>query len=312
MIIKNYDDSLSDDWDQLIDESKNGTFLLKRAFLSYHGNRFHEKSLVVLNKGKLLAVLPLSAHDNRVVSFGGLPYGGLICATQLKLAEVLSVWELCIEFLKEQNWRSIIVKLIPNHYLRSFSDESIYFMFLKNAELQRVDTAFVVDRAFERQYQKRRIRSIRKAKNFGYTIKYDDDFNKYWEEILVPNLRKKHGVDPVHTLEEIELLKSRFKKNIEQVNIYHDDEIVAGTTLFITENVVHAQYISGNETGRKGGFLDALFYELIESYKLSVRYFDFGISNEREGRYLNVGLADWKESYGSNTVAHIFYELRLS
>lgn len=311
MIVKDFDDSFSNDWDQLIDESKNGTFLLKRAFLSYHEKRFQEKSLVVEDRGKLIAVLPLSAHESRVVSYGGLTYGGLICASHLKLSEVLSVWELCIDFLKDQKWGSIVVKLIPNHYLRSLSDESIYFMFLKNATIQRVDTAFVVDRAHERRYQKRRIRSIRKAEKQGYTIKYDDDFSNYWQNILIPNLRNKHGVDPVHSLEEIELLKSRFNQNIEQVNIYYDNQIVAGSTLFITENTVHAQYISGNEIGRKGGFLDALFYELIESYQSSIRYFDFGISNEQEGRYLNIGLADWKESFGSNPIAHLFYELKL-
>lgn len=313
MIVKKFDNSLSRDWDGLIDKSNNGTFLLKRSFISYHMDRFHEASLIVENKDSVVALLPLSIHEGRVViSYGGLTYGGLIYSNELNLLEVLKAWELCIEFLKRQEWKSLIVKLVPNHYLKTLGDESIYFMFLQNAFIQRVDTAFVVDRLNLKAYQKRRRRSIKKAQNLGYDIRYNEGFTSYWNDILIPNLKAKHGVEPVHSLQEIELLKSRFQENIEQVNIYYNDEIVAGTTLFITPTTIHAQYISGSDIGKKGGFLDALFAELIENYKSDIRYFDFGIANEQEGRFLNVGLTDWKESFGSNTVAHIFYELQLA
>jgi hypothetical protein len=42
-----------------------------------------------------------------------------------------------------------------------------------------------------------------------------------------------------------------------------------------------------------------------------MHYFDFGISNERGGRILNEGLADYKEGFGARAVAHDFYELML-
>ena len=46
----------------------------------------------------------------------------------------------------------------------------------------------------------------------------------------------------------------------------------------------------------------------IELYKHK-RFFDFGTSNENEGRALNHGLLDWKEGFGARCYTHDFYEI---
>ena len=38
-------------------------------------------------------------------------------------------------------------------------------------------------------------------------------------------------------------------------------------------------------------------------------YFDFGISNENQGRNINQGLLSWKESFGARTMVQNFYEI---
>ena len=40
------------------------------------------------------------------------------------------------------------------------------------------------------------------------------------------------------------------------------------------------------------------------------KFFDFGISNEAQGRKLNQGLSYWKESFGASTIVHDFYEVQ--
>ena len=87
---------------------------------------------------------------------------------------------------------------------------------------------------------------------------------------------------------------------------------MAGTTLFITPNVIHAQYISASEEGRKNGALDFLFDFLINKYKNSKLYFDFGIVNENSGKDINKGLLDWKEGFGARAYAHRFYKTNTS
>jgi hypothetical protein len=84
---------------------------------------------------------------------------------------------------------------------------------------------------------------------------------------------------------------------------------MAGTTLFETPHVIHAQYISASEEGRKNGSLDYLFDYLIQKYSTSKKYFDFGIVNEDSGKKINLGLLDWKEGFGARAFAHRFYKI---
>ena len=48
-----------------------------------------------------------------------------------------------------------------------------------------------------------------------------------------------------------------------QFNVYKNNEIIAGTTVFESKNVVHSQYISANETKSETGSLDFLHHYLI-------------------------------------------------
>ena len=126
--------------------------------------------------------------------------------------------------------------------------------------------------------------------------------------MLTPQLAARYGAKPVHTLEEITLLASRFPEQIKQFSAYCGDEIVAGTTIYETPTVAHAQYGAVTEKGRQMGAQAFLFSSLIEQYK-DKRFFDFGISNEKEGRVLNHGLLEWKEGFGARCYAHDFYEI---
>ena len=95
---------------------------------------------------------------------------------------------------------------------------------------------------------------------------------------------KKHSVSPVHSINEIQKLKNIFADNIRQFNVYHNDEIVAGTTIFQTKNVIHIQYIGSDTNKNKLGSLDFLFYKLINELFTDYKFFDFGTSNEKKER----------------------------
>jgi hypothetical protein len=84
---------------------------------------------------------------------------------------------------------------------------------------------------------------------------------------------------------------------------------MAGTTLFVNPNVVHAQYIASTEEGKKHGCLDYLIDHLIHHCDASIPYFDFGTSNENQGATINHGLLEWKEGFGAKSVSHDFYHI---
>jgi hypothetical protein len=73
--------------------------------------------------------------------------------------------------------------------------------------------------------------------------------------------------------------------------------------------VAHAQYIGTTSEGRKVGALDLIMSYLINDYYAQKKYFDFGISTEDDGRYLNTGLIENKQGFGARAVVYDFYEI---
>ena len=164
----------------------------------------------------------------------------------------------------------------------------------------------------ENKISKDRLQGYKRGKKNKLKIKETDDLDEFWNSILIPTLLNRHGVNPVHNLEDIKKLKSFFNNNIKQFNVYHKGEIVAGTTIFLTKNVAHVQYIGSNSEKNSLGSLDFLFYNLITEHLSSYKYFDFGTSHEEYGMKLNKGLNYWKEGYGARSITHDFYEITTS
>jgi len=157
-----------------------------------------------------------------------------------------------------------------------------------------------------------RKRGLKKAREHNLIVKEDANFEAFWEQILTPNLKKLYNVAPVHSIKEITQLSENFPDAIRQFNVYHNGEIVAGTTMFVTDTVAHAQYISANETRQDLGSLDILFQTLMVDYFKDKLFFDFGISNENNGRNINEGLLYWKESFGARTLVQDFYTVNVN
>ena len=87
--------------------------------------------------------------------------------------------------------------------------------------------------------------------------------------------------------------------------------MLAGIVIYESANVAHAQYISATEEGRSLGALDCIVEVLLNEVYPDKPYFDFGISTLENGRTLNVGLIQNKESYGARATVYDFYELSL-
>ena len=185
-----------------------------------------------------------------------------------------------------------------------------YVLFLLDANLYRRDSIAVMDLENKLKISRVRKRGINKGIANGIVIQETDSFDSFWNQILIPNLMSRYGVLPIHSLEEITYLKSKFPSKIRQFNAYHENTIVAGVTVFEKGSVAHPQYISGNkEINNSLGSLDYLYYFLIENIYSDMKYFDFGISNENDGKKLNEKLHFWKESFGARTVIQNFYEV---
>jgi hypothetical protein len=310
--VKRYQKNDYSDWNSFIGQAKNATFLFHRDFMEYHKDRFEDYSLIVLNGEKWVAVLPANRVGNEVFSHQGLTYGGLIYNEKLKLASVIAIFKSVLSFLNENIIEKLQVKLTPSIYHQKPAEELNYVLFLVNARLIRRDSMSVIDLAKKKLIAKGRQEGIKKGQKNKLEIREVNDFEGFWNAILIPNLAQKHQSKPVHCVEEIVKLKALFPNNIRQFNVYENGIIVAGTTIFETLTVAHCQYISGKEDKNELGGLDLLFHHLITEVFNNKHFFDFGISNENQGRKLNNGLSYWKESFGASTVVQDFYEVETS
>ena len=300
------------EWDSFVDNSKNGTFLLKRDFMDYHSDKFVDSSLMIYRKGKLVSCFPANIVGDKVYSHQGLSYGGFVFNDKMRIAIAEEVLDVVKIYFKEMGVLLLFIKQIPSFYHKHPSNEMDYWFWRNDSEIYRRDTTFTVDLTRPTSLSTRKKRNIKKAKSNNYYIKESDDFTDYWNEVLEPNLWNKYNTKPVHSVEEINKLKLLFSNNIKQLNVYGDNGIVAGSTLFIKGNTVHSQYISSTDEGANNGALDFLFSSLIERFKLEgFSFFDFGISNENDGRELNYSLSEYKEGFGAEIYIHDFYRIQI-
>lgn len=297
-------------WNAFIGNAKNATFLFHRDFMEYHKDRFEDYSLIVLDGENWVAILPANVVGNEIFSHQGLTYGGLIYTNKLKQFSVISALKTTLSFLEKNQISKLTIKCVPSIYADFPADELLYSLFLSEAKLVRRDSLSVIDLQKGFHISKGRMEGVAKGIKSDLKVIEKTDFEDFWNEILIPNLERKHNAKPVHSLEEIKFLHSKFPKNIRQFNVYKEDKIVAGTTIFESKNVVHSQYISANECKNEIGSLDFLHHYLITEIFKEKTFFDFGISNENQGKKLNNGLSFWKESFGARTIVQDFYEVK--
>jgi hypothetical protein len=307
--IKRYTKTDFNTWNDFVTNAKNATFLHIRSFMDYHSDRFEEYSLIVLENEKWIAVLPANVVENQVLSHQGLTYGGLLYNENLKLGTVIDAFKTILKYLNENNISKLQIKTVPSIYHKKPAEELNYALFLTQSKLIRSDCLSVLELQKDNFITKTRKESIRRGQKNGLLIKEDANFELFWNEILIPNLEQKHQAKPVHSLTEIEKLHQLFPENIRHFNVYFNDKIVAGTTVFVTDNVVHPQYISGQKDKNELGSIDFLYHYLISEVFKNATIFDFGSSHEQNGTKINEGILFWKESFGATIVSHNHFEV---
>ncbi|MBL4625328.1 MAG: GNAT family N-acetyltransferase [Flavobacteriales bacterium] len=307
--IVSYNDNLKNDWDEFVKEADNNGFLFYRNFMEYHSDRFLDCSVLLYDNEKLVGLFPANKKNSTVYSHQGLTYGGVLLKERNKERKILECFSTLLSYYKDQGIDELIYKPIPNYTAKTTCDFEHFVLNLLEAELVKVDTAYVINFSNEISFQQRRKRSYKKGIKNNTVIAEDNEFNLFWNQILIPNLKGKHDAAPVHSIEEINLLQQNFPENIKQINAYINDEIVAGVTLFYFDRTVHCQYISSNDMGRNTGAIDYLFYYLIDSLKDQTQYFSLGTANNL-GHDLNIGLGEWKSGWGAEIHANFHYKLK--
>lgn len=312
MTVKRYEASLKTKWNNFLNNAKNYHFFFHRNYLSYHDDRFEDHSLLIYNKKeKLLAILPANIDNHILYSHQGLTFGGFIVNDNMKTEIMLEIFKAVQTFLKTQGIQKVIYKAMPYiHHIKP-AQEDLYALFIQNASLIQRDIGATIYMDQPIKYSNGRKWSLRNAKNEGFVVEESRDFTSFWN-LLKEILKQQHDAKPAHSVDEIIQLASSFPKNIKLYLTKKEGNVLAGAIIFDNPEISHLQYVANSNEGRKTGALDFLIDHLIQKVYREKKYFDFGTSNEDNGRYLNKGLIDQKERFGARAVAYDRYEWALT
>lgn len=297
-------------WDAAVVGARQRHFLFQRGYMDYHADRFTDASLIVRDGESIVGVLPASRHGDEVVSHGGLTFGTLLTGPGVGVARTVAAYQAIAAALRADGVRTWHVKPLPHIYHLLPAEEDLFALFVLGAVLTRREVSAAVSRHASAGYSSERRRAIKRAQREDLQIGQSTAFAEFMaleREIL----RSRHQTEPVHSDAEISMLAQRFPGEIRLHEVRDDrGELVAGVIVYLTPAVAHAQYIGASDRGRELRAQDALFERLLNETYAEHPWFDFGISNHRDGT-LNDGLMRNKEGFGARAVIHDRYAIDL-
>ncbi|MBR3646638.1 MAG: GNAT family N-acetyltransferase [Lachnospiraceae bacterium] len=310
MTVKKYLDSDKNVWNEFVLNSKNGIFMFNRDFVEYHKDRFTDNSLMFYDEDKLVAVMTASIRDGVLSSHGGLTYGGFITNNEMKQHRMNECFTALKEYASQNGIKEIVYKHIPHIYHKQPAEEDIYSLYYNGAEVLKIEASTVINLQQPLKMPKGRKAQVGRARREGVEIKESNDLEAFIE-LENQVLSEHHGTKAVHTADELHLLQNYFPENIKLIAAYYQEKLIAGTVIFIYDNVVHTQYMAANELAREIGALDLTISTLIDKYKDTKKWLDFGISTEEAGHYLNEGLISQKEGFGGRTNIYQTWRIKI-
>jgi hypothetical protein len=313
-VIGGYAPAADQAWDALVERSVNGTLLHTRRFLSYHGNRFADRSVLITSpRGRLVGVLPAAqdpADAQVVTSHPGLTYGGLVHDGSLYGAAMVRLFEAIAGYYRGLGFTRMRYRAVPYIYQRAPAADDLYALFRMGAVRTGCDLAPVIDLACRGPVRPLRRRSRRRAEAAGARLDAQwPDIARFWP-ILQANLARRHGATPTHSLAEIEQLRAMFPGDIDLVTAKIDGDVVAGCVFFAAGPTMHMQYAATTDLGREVSATDlVLEHGIAMAAARGCRYFSFGRSTLGGGSLLDDQQYWFKVSFGAGGVIYEHYEL---
>ena len=307
--IRRYTAADAEIWNAFIRQARNGNFLFHRGYMDYHADRFPDASFLFFQKQKICAVIPGTISKEGIFSsHAGLTFGGFVVDDEVSVAEFEILFSLLDEELRKLNVQKVIYKPLPWIFAERPSQEDLYWLFRKNATLKARLISSALEPKISKPPAKKRYYQSR-CEREGLVFSESKNFSAFWD-LLDACLAERHTAHPVHSKAELNLLASRFPENIRLFTVTKNAELLAGGIVYISKQVAHTQYLASSEKGRSLFAMDFLMRNLLSQFS-EMRWFDWGTSNEEQGRVLHEGLAHKKEMYAGRGVAFDIYEYTL-
>lgn len=297
-------------WNNLVDNSFNGTFMHKREFLDYHGDRFEDCSLMAYKNEKLCGVFPAARINREIISHPGTTVGGFVYNDNVRGEDIASLLGLLKQYHK---WQNVIYKATPIEFQRHAVQDDIWALHTLRAKRTSCELSSILN-PLTTNYEywpdrKEELLSLKDNITISAIDFQDMDLlNEFWDKVLIPNLHR-HGVSPIHTPEDINYLYSKFPIYIKGLLARHTSgKMIGGLIIFRFNKCYHVQYSVTNSKGRALHALTLLHHYMIENLPTDIHYYNFGKSTENNGYKLNAPLYYYKNGFGGGSMIYETYE----
>lgn len=300
------------EWDAFVGQSSQPLLLFRRGFVEHHRERFDDHSLLAYEGGHLRALLPACRLGDTLGTHPGLTYGGWITPRRhLDPPRFMDMWQAWTLWLGSQGFKRVVYKPVPWIYTLGAAQTDVMALHLGGARATACHLTQTIFKASWPGFNTMKRRALRKAlgtPGLEIGVVPPGDYAPYYA-LLSHCLGLRHGVRPVHTLEQMQLLARRFPRDIALYQCTLHGEPVAGVWVFRNPTAWHAQYIATNARGRDCEALTLLMHHIIEQCPAPA--FDLGVSNQPSTGALNPGLSAQKAALGAGTAAAWRFELLL-
>ena len=318
-----YSGQYKDAWDDFVqNRSCNGNIFHEQQFLTYHRDRFEDASILIFDRqgGRILAVIPaaLKRGDSKIaiVSHPGSSYGAVVFAEGIKLRLLKDVLNTAIEYYyKTYNTDYMQLTLQEEFHTTNSFEELVFLLWHRGFKIESKEASCVKDLsdALPASYGKTIKQYIKSKKDQRLGISHDVvDAPAEIETcygLIAENLKNKYSKSPVHSLEELIDLKSRYGERVTVFGSTFENRIIATVIVFVLDRyTVHDFYTSLDyEFGQMKplfGLFDFIFnYYQQRGYK----FFNFGISTRKY--WIKWGILEFKEQFGTRILTRDIWKL---
>ena len=307
-------------WDLFVPNANNGTLFHLRRFINYHPEgRFEDHSLAFYKKNNLFTVFPaakVSENGKRLlISHPGTTMGSFVVPENLSIADSISLVKKLVVYARDKNFDGIQIMLPPVFYQKRPSNYIDFSLFRNGFSYYKreVTSTLFLESNLDQNLQKFRPshkRAVRKAQNKGIEVRRSKRIKEFYR-ILKKNLKIRHGVEPTHTLAELEKLQQLFPDKINLFGAFLGGEMIAGVVNFVVNpQVVLAFYISHKEKFQNFRAVNLLFCSIFKwAIQNGFKVYDFGTFTVNGQP--NMGLGRFKENFGASGVFRDILEIKL-
>lgn len=325
--VSKYDQKDQELWDNFVQNSINGTIFHEQRFISYHGNKFEDCSLLIHNNSELIAVFPAAIINKNgktiLKSHPGTSYGGLVFNATIQLKIVFDIINEIEIFAKNNEFDAIEFRHSPNIFRKTPLDQLDFALTSKayNKIDEELSTCYELSRykdleisdaikLFKNSGRSKARKNINKAFRDGLTFR-ELDKSEYglFHNILINNL-KKHNAKPVHSLKDINTLKELYPERVRIFGVFKDSELAAAYLIFnvnsIGNHIFYGSIDYNYQVYRPTSF--GLFMLIKTFADEGDKFLNMGISTEDGGKVINWDLFAFKESFNGTGILRYYWQ----